>query len=295
MTIAARINAKRAIAEPVFSAEFFPPKSVEAEETLWQTIAELQTFELDFVSVTYGAGGSTQERSLKVLQRIIDEYGLRALAHLTCVSKTAAELSDTISEFVGIGVTDILALRGDPVAGIDAAWVTTPGGYQYAVELVNAIKGRGGLGIAVAAFPEGHPESPNMDQDVQVLLAKQNAGAEFAITNLFFEADRYFQLVQAAEAAGVTIPILPGLMPVTNLNQIARFALMSGADFPTALKTQYEACSDETEVRELGVQHTVDLARQLLAGGAPGIHVYTLNRWNSALAVFSELGVARRS
>lgn len=294
MKIAARIAEKYAANVPVFSAEFFPPKSPEAEATLWQTLQDLNHFDLDFVSVTYGAGGSTQDTSVRVLSRIIEDFKIPALAHLTCVSKTAAELDATISAFSEIGVEDILALRGDPVAGIDAEWVTTPGGYTYASELVAAISAAGEMGIAIAAFPEGHPESPSLEQDIQVMLAKQNAGADFAITNLFFTLERYVNLVEAARAAGVKIPILPGLMPVTNLNQISRFALMTGAEFPADLKAEYERCQSEDEVRELGVAHTFKLATDLLEWGAPGIHIYTLNRSTSAHRVFEKLGVPKR-
>lgn len=295
MQIAELLRARVAEGRPVFSAEFFPPKNPEGEALLWETVARLQPYRPDFVSVTYGAGGSTQETSIEITRRLIAEAGLPTLAHLTCVGASAAELVQTVSAFAAAGVTDILALRGDPATGPGTPWVETPGGYRYAVELVRAIKQTKGLGIAVAAFPEGHPEAPSLDADAEVLAAKQAAGADFAITNLFFTADKYFALRDRAERLGCTFPILPGLMPVTSLTQIARFAALSGAAFPTDLAARFERVADDpAAVRELGVEVTTRLGAELLAGGAPGIHLYTLNRSTSSEQVLSNLGVQPR-
>lgn len=289
--IADLVSKRQQQGQPTFSVEFFPPKTATADENLWTTLQALQPFGLDFVSVTYGAGGSTQSRSLEVVQRIVSEFGIPTLAHLTCVAKTAAEVQATVREFETVGVRDILALRGDPTTGIGSGWVGTPGGYNYAVELVAALAAETTLGIAVAAFPEGHPESKSIDQDLKVLLAKQAAGANFAITNLFFTADKYLELQARAIAAGITIPIIPGLMPVTNLSQIDRFAQMSGAEFPLELRDKFAAvAADEIAVRDLGVELTTHLAADLLAAGAPGIHLYTLNKSDSSARVFANLG-----
>lgn len=286
--VASRVEA----GQPTFSAEFFPPKTSEADQALWATLQDLEKFNLDFVSVTYGAGGSTQDRSIQVVQRIIQEFGLPTLAHLTCVSKTAAELIATVVEFSKVGVKDILALRGDPIAGIGSSWESTAGGYTYALELVQMLAAETQLGIAVAAFPEGHPESKNLDQDIQVLHAKQQAGANFAITNLFFSVDKYLNLRDRASAAGVSIPILPGLMPVTNIKQIDRFAQMTGAEFPENLRRQFEKFSDDDlAVKELGIEVTTRLAADLLAAAAPGIHLYTLNKSDSSARVFQNLNL----
>lgn len=284
------IASKRLANLPTYSAEFFPPKSADGDAALWQTLHDLQEFDLDFVSVTYGAGGSTQERSIELVRQIIDGFGLPTLAHLTCVSKTAAELRATVQAFTAVGVKDILALRGDPPTGIGTEWVETAGGYRFALELVKDLATNFKLGIAVAAFPEGHPESKDLNQDVEVLLAKQQAGADFAITNLFFKADKYFELVERAEQVGVTIPILPGLMPVTNIKQIDRFAQMTGAEFPAELRSKFAAvAADDESVRALGVELTTSLATELLAAKAPGVHLYTLNKSDSSARVFRNL------
>jgi methylenetetrahydrofolate reductase (NADPH) len=278
MRIAELVKSRVASGTPIFSAEFFPPKNETGLSSLWQSVEALSEFNLDFVSVTYGAGGSTQDRSLEVTRKIVHDFKLRTLAHLTCVSKTAAELDLVVSSFVDAGATDILALRGDPPTGIGSTWTKTVGGYSYASELVEALTTRGDVGIAVAAFPEGHPESKDLAADIDVLKKKQTLGANFAITNLFFTADRYFDLISKANAAGIDIPILPGLMPVTNLNQIERFASMTGAEFPADLASQFHDCKDDEAVRRLGIQVASALAEELLAGGAPGIHLYTLNK-----------------
>ena len=289
MRIAGLVKSRVASQTPIFSAEFFPPKNETGLSALWQTIEELAVFNLDFVSVTYGAGGSTQDKSLDVTQRIVHDFELPTLAHLTCVSKTASELDAIVDSFVSAGANDILALRGDPPAGIGTAWIGTEGGYSYASQLVESLKARGDVGIAVAAFPEGHPESDSLSRDIDVLLQKQSAGASFAITNLFFTADKYFDLVSNAKLAGVDIPILPGLMPVTNLNQIERFASMSGAEFPVGLVARFEACADEADVKAVGVEVATDLAQSLLRGGAPGIHLYTLNKSSASAEILRNL------
>lgn len=275
-----------------FSCEFFPPKTSEAETTLWSTLDTLGAFAPSFVSVTYGAGGSTQEISLGVTRHIIESSGLPTLAHLTCVGASKAELEAIIDSFAEAGVHNILALRGDPAAGPGTPWVTADGGFTYAIELVELLSQRGDFSIAVSAFPEGHPESQSLDADAKVLADKQRAGADFAITNLFFTASHYFDLVERAAKFGCDMPILPGLMPVTSFSQIQRFRTLSGAEFPTSLANKFEAIKDDPEaVISLGIDATTALAHELIDGGAPGVHLYTLNRSRSTKAILSNLGV----
>ena len=290
MRIAEILSQATAEGRPVFSCEFFPPKTADGESALWQTIEALRPYHLDFVSLTYGAGGTTQESSLRIATSIVAETGLPTLAHLTCVGADAATLAAIIDDFAAAGVENILALRGDHAAGPGSAWVTTPGGYTYAVELVSALRARGGFSIGVAAFPEGHPESPSLAQDAEVLAAKARAGADFAITNLFFRADRYFELLELLRGLDCDLPVLPGLMPVTNVAQIDRFTTLSGAEFPEDLRQRLLAVADDpSAVVDVGVEAALELSRELLAGGAPGIHLYTLNRSHSSERILDAL------
>ena len=274
-----------------FSCEFFPPKSEVGETTLWRTLDALQPFNPDFVSVTYGAGGTTQDVSLDVTAKIVEDTGIPTVAHLTCVGATAEKLAEVVDRFAARGIRNILALRGDPVSGPGSPWQTTPGGYTYAIELVEMLASRGDFSIGVAAFPEGHPESAGLADDARVLAQKQAAGAHFAITNLFFDATDYLRLRDLATEAGCTMPIIPGLMPVTNVAQIERFTTLSGAKFPQQLAREFERVAEDSEaVIELGIDVTTRLAEQLLAEGAPGVHLYTLNRSRSTREVFTRLG-----
>lgn len=278
-----------------YSCEFFPPKTEEGQHTLKTTLDKLVAFAPSFVSVTYGAGGSTQDLSLDVTRNIIETSGLPTLAHLTCVGANRAELAATIDRFAEAGVHNILALRGDPIAGPGTPWVTTLGGFTYAIELVEMLRERGDFSIGVSAFPEGHPESSSLDADAKVLADKQRAGADFAITNLFFAAHHYFDLVDRAAKFGCDMPILPGLMPVTAFSQIERFATLSGAEFPQELAERFAAIKDDAEaVINLGIESTTALAEQLISGGAPGVHLYPLNRSRSTRAILTNLGVVQR-
>ena len=283
----------RARGELSYSCEFFPPKTEEGHHTLRTTLDKLVAFAPSFVSVTYGAGGSTQDISLDVTRYIMETSGLPTLAHLTCVGASKVELAATIDRFAEAGVHNILALRGDPVAGPGTPWVTAEGGFTYAIELVEMLRERGDFSIGVSAFPEGHPESSSLDADAKVLADKQRAGADFAITNLFFSAHHYFDLVERAAKFGCDMPILPGLMPVTAYNQIERFTALSGAEFPTELAERFDAIKDDSEaVITLGIESTTELAQQLISGGAPGVHLYPLNRSRSTRAILTNLGVA---
>ncbi len=285
-----RLQRSLSSGEPVYSFEFFPPRTDEGERLLWTAISELAPLAPTFVSVTYGAGGSTRDRTVRITERILAETGMDAVAHLTCVGATESELLDVLAHYRRVGISNLLALRGDPPGGPGEPWTPVAGGLSHADELVRLARRVGGFTIGVAAFPEGHPESPDRDTDAHVLAAKQRAGASFAITQFFFDAADYFDLLERSAAHGVTIPVLPGLMPVTNVRQIERFARLSGAAFPAHLAERFHAVAeDPAAVVELGIEVATDLGRALIAGGAPGLHFYTLNRSTATREIFRRL------
>jgi len=278
-----------------FSFELFPPKTDEGERALWQTVRDLERLHPTFVSVTYGAGGSTRDRTVRITAEIAAQTSMIPVAHLTCVGASREELRGVIAEYANAGITTILALRGDPPGGPNAAWTPHLDGLQHADELVELIKTLGNFTVGVAAFPEGHPSSPDLDTDARVLAAKQDAGAEFAVTQFFFRARDYADLLERASAHGVTMPIIPGLMPVTNVAQISRFAELSGAAFPPELAARFEGLKDDDDaVRKLGVEIAVEISNELLDMGSPGLHFYTLNRSTSTLQVYEALGLGSR-
>jgi methylenetetrahydrofolate reductase (NADPH) len=275
-----------------YSFEFFPPATDEGERTLWEAIRRLEPLGPTFVSVTYGAGGSTRDRTVRIVENIATETTLTAVGHLTCVGSSRAEVRNVIGGFAAAGIRNVLALRGDMPGGPTAAWERHPDGLAHAEELVTMLRELGGFCVGVAAFPEGHPESPDLDTDARYLARKAAAGADFAITQFFFDADDYFRLVDRAAEHGCTIPILPGIMPVTNVGQIKRFAELSGAVFPAALAERLESVADDpAEVRRIGVEVAGELCSRLLEGGAPGLHFYTLNRSTSTLEIYRQLGL----
>lgn len=276
-----------------FSFEFFPPKTDAGEAVLWRSLRELEALAPDFVSVTYGAGGSTRARTVDITRRIMLDTDLNAVGHLTCVGATTAELREVVDEYRVVGVHNILALRGDPAGGPSAEWTATSGGLDHADELVRLVADSGSFDVGVAAFPDKHPASPSLEFDADVLRRKQDAGASYAITQFFFEASAYERLVELAVARGCTIPIIPGIMPVTDVGQIERFAKLSGADFPLRLAQRFHAVADDPEsVRRLGVETAGLLADHLLALGAPGLHFYTLNRSTATRDIYRALGLA---
>ncbi|MHB0927935.1 MAG: methylenetetrahydrofolate reductase [NAD(P)H] [Candidatus Nanopelagicales bacterium] len=278
---------------PTYSFEIFPSKHGANDPALWQTVLELEPLKPTFVSVTYGAGGSTQERTLDICRRIEEQTGMSTVGHLTCVDSSVDALRAVIRKYVDAGVRSVLALRGDPTAGPNTSWVTHPNGFRYAIQLVELLRELGDFTIGVAAFPEKHPESPSMQHDSRILAEKQRAGAHYAITQLFFRPVDYFALVDRAHAAGVTMPIIPGIMPVTNVAQIERFASLSGAEFPVALRERFEAVRDDEQgVREVGVDIAFELSVALVQGGAPGLHFYTMNKSASTRRVFQRLADA---
>jgi methylenetetrahydrofolate reductase (NADPH) len=278
--------------ERSFSFEFFPPRSDEGEAVLWSALRDLEALRPTFVSVTYGAGGSTRDRTVRLTKRIAADTSMTPVGHLTCVGSTHEELRRIVGEYADAGVRNMLALRGDPPEGPGRPWTPTPGGLDHASDLVALLCSLGDFCVGVAAFPEGHPESPSLEHDVAVLLAKQEAGADFAITQLFFRAEDYLSLVDRAQAHGVRIPIIPGVMPVTDVAQIQRFAALAGASFPAELQERFlSVAQDPNAVRELGVDVATALCRRLLDDGAPGLHLYTLNRSTSAREVYLNLGI----
>ncbi len=275
-----------------FSFEFFPPKTDEGEQLLFHALRQLEPLRPTFVSVTYGAGGSTRGRTVSITRRIAEETTLVPTGHLTCVASEVGELRSVVGEYADAGVRNLLALRGDPTGGPGSPWVQHPGGLQHADELVSLVRDLGDFCVGVAAFPEGHPEAASLESDARVLAGKQRAGADFAVTQFFFRAEDYFSLVERAGTYGCTIPIIPGLMPVTNVAQIERFAALSGAAFPAELAARFAAVGDDAAaVRALGVEVASELAAELLAGGAPGLHFYTLNRSTSTREIYSGLAL----
>ena len=278
--------------QPSISFEFFPPKTDEAETQLWETIRRLEKTRPTFVSVTYGAGGTTRDRTVRVTERIARETTLTPLAHLTCVGHSVSELRSVIGSFSGAGIRNLLALRGDPLGGPDAEWERHSEGLDHAEELVELVRSLGAFTVGVAAFPDQHPESADLDADADVLVRKADAGAEYAITQFFFTTAAYLALRDRMVARGHDLPIIPGLMPVTNVKQLARMTQLSGQPVPASVTSRLEAVGDDPEaVREVGVEITTELARQLLAEGAPGIHFITMNRSPATLQVWDNLGV----
>jgi methylenetetrahydrofolate reductase (NADPH) len=276
--------------EKSFSFEFFPPKDEAGERQLWTALRELEALHPTFVSVTYGAGGSTRDRTVRVTHRIAADTSMTPLAHLTCVGHSRDELRTVIGTYADAGIRNILALRGDPPEGPTAPYEMHPEGLRYAVELVELVKSLGDFCVGVAAFPEGHPSAESLDADARVVAEKARAGAEFAITQLFFRAEDYFRLADRVDALGVDIPIIPGIMPITNLAQIRRMTELSGADLPSEVVERVARHGDDAAaVRSEGIQIATELCDTLLAGGAPGLHFYTLNRSKATREIYANL------
>ena len=278
---------------PFFSFEFFPPRSDAGEEALFQTIAQLRELEPTFVSVTYGAGGSTRTRTLELVARIRRETDIEPVAHMTCAGSSVTELRGLLDALIEAGIDNVLALRGDPPDGADT-FEPVPGGLAHGHELIRLIRDNYDVSIGAACHPEKHPETDHAEAEIRFAKAKEDAGADFLVTNLFFDNTLYFDFVARARAGGVGVPIVPGIMPVTNVDQIRRFTTKIGAHIPPALLQQLEERkADPDAVLQLGVAWATLQCAELLAGGAPGIHFYTLNRSPATRAILSALLAAR--
>lgn len=278
-----------------YSFEFFPPKDVEGEDRLWAAIDGLKAIAPDFVSVTYGAGGSTRDRSIRIAREITQRTGISTVAHLTCVGSTRQELLSILQSYKDAGITSILALRGDPTGGPSAPWVPTENGLNHADELVQLAAEFGGFTIGVAAFPDGHPASAgDFEKDIDVLIRKEQLGATFATTQFFFEADRYTQLVEKLKARGSHLTIIPGILPVTNVKLLHRMAELGGTPIPSRIADAFaQVENDPHAVRELGVEIATSLCKDLLAGGAPGLHFYTMNSSTATQEIYRKLNDAQ--
>jgi len=279
--------------EPVFSFEFFPPKTDEGEQNLRAALSALRELEPDFVSVTYGAAGSTRGLTLELTKWIKQELGIEAMAHLSCVGATRDELCVILDSLADAGIENVLALRGDPPRG-QTEWQPHPGGLRYSSDLVGLIAERYPMSIGGACFPEVHPEAVDLASDLHFLKRKVEAGASFLITQVFLDNDAYFRFVEEARAAGIDVPIIPGIMPITDVAQIKTITGMCGASIPETLLRQLEARAPFAgEVLQLGVSYATLQCAELLARGAPGIHFYTLNRSPATRAILAALRLLR--
>ncbi len=272
------------------SFEFFPPKDDAGTAQLLDAIAGLEPLRPDFVSVTYGANGSTRARTIAATRLIRSRTSAIAMGHLTCVSQSVAELEGAIGAYADAGIGHVLAVRGDPPGGPSEPWQRHPDGLDHATELVRLVKAAGDFCVGVGAFPDGHPERFDLDLDARVLAEKEQAGADFAVTQLFFEADAYFRLVERVRALGCNLPIIAGIMPVTVVSQIERFASLSGAELPALIVARLRAVADDpASVRQVGLEIAVELCDRLLAGGAPGLHFFTQNRSHATAEILAHL------
>ncbi len=278
--------------EPVFSFEFFPPKTADGERTLFETVEALRPLGPAYVSVTYGAGGSTRQKTIELVKRLKRESEVEAMAHVTCVGASREEIAAVLDEVAGAGVQNVLALRGDPPRG-ETSFTPHPEGFRYASELVAFIRSqpaRWKFCVGAAAYPEGHVETRDLARDLAHLTLKVNAGADFLVTQLFFDNARYFGFVDRARAAGIAAPIIPGIMPFTNVEQVERFTALCGASIPPPLRAAMEVRREDPDgARELGVAYATLQCADLLRRGAPGIHFYTLNRSPSTRAIVAAL------
>jgi methylenetetrahydrofolate reductase (NADPH) len=277
---------------PTLSFEFFPPKTAADEQRLWRSIRELEGLQPSFVSVTYGAGGSTRDRTIEITERIAADTTLMPVAHLTAVNHSISELRAIVGRFADAGIINMLALRGDPPGDPNGAWIQHAEGVAYASDLVELLRTHGDFCIGVAAFPYKHPRSASIEDDTRWFIEKCRAGADYAITQMFFDADDYLRLRDRVMAAGCDVPIIPGIMPVTNMATIGRSEQLSGAPFPAGLAAKFDAIADDPKaVRELGINQAIGLAQRLVDEGAPGLHFITMNFSKATREVMAEVSL----
>jgi methylenetetrahydrofolate reductase (NADPH) len=274
------------------SFEFFPPKTPEMEATLWESVARLAPLQPAFVSVTYGAGGSTRERTHATVSRLVSDMGVRPAAHLTCVDATRSEIDSVVRAYWSAGVRHIVALRGDPTAGAGTAYAPHPEGYAYTADLIRGIKAIGDFEVSVSAYPERHPESRSLDEDIDILKQKVDAGATRAITQFFFENDFYFRFLDRVHAAGITIPIVPGILPVQNFKQAAGFAGRCGTHVPQWLADRFDGLENDVATRKLiAAAVAAEQVLDLIDRGVTDLHFYTMNRSDLVFAVCHLIGM----
>lgn len=276
--------------KPLISCEFFPPKTDKGEENLWNCLNELKEINPAYISVTYGAGGSTQNRTKDIVCRIKNETGLSPVAHLTCVGASKSELAELLADYQTAGIENILALRGDAPEGMDR-FEAADGGFSYATDLISFLREQGDFSIACATYPEGHPESAGgVADDIHYLKMKQDNGADAAITQYFFDNDIFLRFRDACDAAGITIPIIPGIMPIGNFEQIVRFSGMCGTSIPDWLYEKMKPVQHDLEaVKMLGIELAIKQSRELIQAGVPGLHFYTLNKSEATIAIHNQL------
>ncbi len=283
-------NILAAAEKPLISCEFFPPKTDKGEANLWQCLDELRVINPAYISVTYGAGGTTQDRTKGIVTRIQSETGLSPVAHLTCVGASKAELAELLADYQAAGIENILALRGDAPEGMDR-FEAVAGGFSHATDLIAFLREQGDFSIACATYPEGHPESAGgVADDIRYLKEKQDRGADAAVTQYFFDNKTFFDFRNRCRAAGITLPIIPGIMPIGNFAQIVRFSAMCGASIPDWLHQKMTPIQDDLEaVKQMGIELAVAQCRELLENGVPGLHFYTLNKSAATIAIHSQL------
>ena len=280
-----------AIRATKYSFEFFPPKDQAGEERLWAAMSALEPIAPDFISVTYGAGGSTRDRTIRITSQITERTSIPTVAHLTCVGSTRGELIEILQKYKEAGIHSILALRGDPTGGPSAPWVPTVGGFNHADQLVELAMEVGDFEVGVAAFPDVHPASNgDLAKDVDVLIRKESLGASFATTQFFFEAKSYQRLIEALAEKGSSLPIIPGILPVTNVKQLVRMSELSGTPIPANILEKFSAIQDDQDaVQKLGIEIATELCEQLLELGVPGLHFYTMNTSSATLEIYRKL------
>jgi methylenetetrahydrofolate reductase (NADPH) len=278
------------------SVEFFPPKDDAGEARLWEASSALETISPDFISVTYGAGGSTRDRTIAITKEITKRTGRGTVAHLTCVGSSKEELIEILNQYKGAGIKSILALRGDPVGGPAAKWLTTDGGFDHADQLVELAVSQGGFDVGVAAFPDGHPASAgNSEKDIDVLIRKEQLGATFATTQFFFESSKWEKLVSKLETRGSKLPVIAGILPITNVKQLHRMAELGGTPIPEKISKLFNEISEDPDaVRKAGADLATKLCEELIALKVPGLHFYTMNTAVATLEICKNLGLNNR-